>query len=104
MFALVSDHFFYFGAAAPMLTRRHRDHPIEKRGPGHRSRFTDEFVAGFAAWVGGEYRARVHGRPCAEHPDAVEPDEPCRPPQKRRCRRSGVERSVFRRLWLFEGR
>lgn len=48
-FALVSDHFFYFGAAAPMLTRRHRD----------------------------------HGRPCADHPDADEPEPSGKPLRKR---------------------
>src|SRR5262249_51741115 len=36
MFALVSDHFFYFGREAPRFAQRHLTHPIEKRGPGYR--------------------------------------------------------------------
>jgi hypothetical protein len=37
-FALISDHFFYFGKAAPKFEKRHLHHPIEKRGRGHRSK------------------------------------------------------------------
>lgn len=87
MFALVSEHFFYFGSAAPKLARRHRDRPIEKRGPGHRSRFDERFVTDFVAWLEGEYRVGVHGRPCAEHPDATEPDPSWQALRKRPCRR-----------------
>ena len=87
MFALVSDHFFYFGAAAPMLATRHRDHPIEKRGPGHRSRFADEFATNFSAWLERQHRVGVHGRPCAGHPEPDEPEPQCKSVQKGDCRR-----------------
>jgi hypothetical protein len=85
--AWVSGRFFYFGAAAPKLARRHRDHPIEKRGPGHRSHFDEGFVTDFAAWLEREYRVGVHGHPCAEHPDAAEPDPSWHALRKRPYRR-----------------
>jgi hypothetical protein len=70
MFALVSDHFYYFGASAPRFAKRHLEHPIEKRGPRHRCRFSEEFIADFVDWLERGYAVGVHGRPCADHPGA----------------------------------
>jgi len=65
MFALISEHYFYFGASAPKFTRRHANHPIEKRGPSHRSRFPEEFVTDFVKWLEKTYQVGLHGNPCA---------------------------------------
>jgi len=90
MFALVSDHFSYFGAGAPRFAQRHLDHPIEKRGPRHRSRFSEEFIDDFVCWLEGRYTVGVHGRPCVEHPDCdsfdeMRPRRPC-PPRRQPSR------------------
>ena len=64
--AIVSSHFFYFGRKAiPILPkfRNHSKHPLEKRGPGHRSRFSPEFIEDFIKWIEEEKRGRNAG-PC----------------------------------------
>jgi hypothetical protein len=66
-FALVSRHFFYFGRNAidvADLPMRHLPHPLEKKGPGHRSDFEDGFISDFAAWLEGGFETGVHGPPC----------------------------------------
>ncbi len=66
-FALISQHFFYFGRNAidiSKIPRRHLDHPFEKSGPGHRCDFSEEFVAEFAKWLNARYKRGVHGFPC----------------------------------------
>ena len=65
MYALISDHFFYFGAEAPDLC-----HPIEKRGPGFRRHFDDRLVEDFINWIEGRWAVGIHGLPCVLHPDA----------------------------------
>jgi hypothetical protein len=66
-YALISDHFFYFGRSAPKFKKRHLDYPIEKRGPGYRSiSFTQEFIADFVTWLEENYSVGIHGEPCAE--------------------------------------
>jgi hypothetical protein len=82
--ALISDHFYYLGAIVPQLARRHLEHPIEKRGPRHRSHFSEEFVAGFVELLEGRYIVGMHGLPCAGHPDSegfeeIRPRKKCRP-------------------------
>src|SRR5262245_19405042 len=84
MFALISDHFYYFGANAQRFAQRHHEHLIEKRGPRHRCRFSEEFIADFVEWLEGLYTVGIHGRPCADHPDAeafekIRPRKKCRP-------------------------
>jgi hypothetical protein len=64
MFALVSDHFWYFGGEAPNLR-----HAIEKRGPGFRNKFDEDLVQGFADWLEDGWPVGIHGAPCAEHSD-----------------------------------
>jgi hypothetical protein len=75
-FALISDHFFYFGQNAPEFTHRHLKYPIEKRGPGYRSSsFTDEFIADFVEWLEKSFVPGIHGAPSAkfdEESDACE--------------------------------
>jgi len=70
-FALISRDFFYFGTRAPDLKnvpRPHVNHPLEKRGPGFRSDFTEPFIADFAAWLRSKFRRGVHGLPCGGRP------------------------------------
>jgi hypothetical protein len=70
-FALLSRHFFYFGRNAidiSEIPRKHLDHFFEKRGPGHRSDFGEEFVEDFAGWLKGQFRIGIHGPPCRPHP------------------------------------
>jgi hypothetical protein len=65
MYALISDHFFYFGSEAPQLC-----HPIEKRGPGFRRRFDDRVVEDFINWIEERWTVGIHGLPCVLHADA----------------------------------
>jgi hypothetical protein len=81
-FALISDHFFYFGTNAPSFDQRHLDYPIEKRGPAYRSTsFTKEFIADFVEWLEANYTPGIHGDPCAEC-DQEETCEIIRPRKK----------------------
>ena len=90
MFALISDHFFYFGKEAPKLARRHLERPIEKRGPGYRNRFSDDFVKRFVAWLERQYQPGVHGDPCAEHREVADPE-----PESRSARRCSTTRKAL---------
>jgi hypothetical protein len=86
-YALISDHFFYFGSSAPEFAPRHKE-TIEKRGPRYRCRFTDEFIVDFLSWLEDRHPPGMLGRPCAEYPEdeaceEIRPRKGCRP---RRCR------------------
>ncbi len=82
-FALISDHFFYFGRNAPDFAPRHLEYPIEKRGPSHRSRcFTEEFIADFVVWLEETFEVGVHGDPCAECNRETDTCETLRPRKK----------------------
>jgi len=66
-FALVSKHFFYFGKEAiriPQRYREHPEHPLEKRGPAHRSKFSPQFIADFTKWLERTFKVGRHGNPC----------------------------------------
>ncbi len=66
-FALVSRHFFYFGRNAiniQNIPQERLEHVFEKKGPGFRSDFSDEFIEGFAQWLNQNYKVGVHGDPC----------------------------------------
>lgn len=79
-FALISDHFFYFGRNAPKFEKRHLDYPIEKRGPAYRSTsFTQERIADFVAWLEENYSVGIHGEPCAAPNKGMEACETMRP-------------------------
>jgi hypothetical protein len=69
-FALISNHFFYFGRNAIDISDfpgTNLDHPFEKRGPMHRCDFTEEFVLEFTKWINGTYKVGIHGPPCRPH-------------------------------------
>lgn len=81
--ALISDHFFYFGSNAPKFEKRHLGYPIEKVGPGYRSAsFTREFIADFVAWLEDTYAVGIHGEPCAECDKETEMCDTMRPRKK----------------------
>lgn len=64
-FALISHHFFYFGGnAIPYPKRRFPN--LEKRGPGFRKDFGEEYVARFVKWLESETGCKPgkHGEPC----------------------------------------
>ena len=48
-FALISDHFYYFGDRAINLPKSLL--PIVHKGPGHRSDANEPYAAGFVAWL-----------------------------------------------------
>ena len=88
-YALISEHFFFFGDSAPKFETRHLDYPIEKRGPAHRSiSFTKEFIADFVTWLEAKYTVGIHGEPCAKLDQEPETRETlqflvkCTPPRK----------------------
>ncbi len=71
-YALISRHFFYFGRNAINLTeipKKLQKHSFEKRGPGYRCDFTDEYVQEFVKWLEKTFKGGVHGQPCKRHPE-----------------------------------
>lgn len=88
-FALISRQFFYFGRNAIDISEipdDHLDHPFEKKGPGYRCDFSEEFIEQFASWLGKTFRKGVHGQPCMPLLDL--PTLKCPPKVKRKmgCR------------------
>ena len=61
-FVLVSRHFYYFGRNAISFPKK-RFPDLEKRGPGFRKDFDEEFVARFVNWLHSETRGKI-GDPC----------------------------------------
>jgi hypothetical protein len=67
-FALISQHYFYFGRNAidiEKIPKNHLEHSLEKRGPAHRNDFNKEFIEEFTRWLERHYEVGVHGMPCA---------------------------------------
>lgn len=68
-FVLISHHYFYFGRNAidiGKIPKNHLEHPLEKRGPGYRRDFSNEFILDFTQWLERHYEVGVHGIPCAD--------------------------------------
>ena len=66
-YVLISRRYFYFGNNAikiPIRFREHPIHPLEKKGPGFRSRFNEKFVTSVVGWLNTSYRTGIHGNPC----------------------------------------
>jgi hypothetical protein len=87
--ALLSHHFYYFGRNAidvSAIPATYLDHPFEKRGPGHRADFSEDFVRDFARWLKATFRVGVHGPPCQPHPDLEPPKCPAGD-RRKRCAR-----------------
>lgn len=71
-FALISRHFFYFGDNAIEISEvpsQHLSHNLEKKGPGFRSDFDEEFIRDFTTWLEDHFHTGVHGEPCDPDPD-----------------------------------
>jgi hypothetical protein len=65
--ALISNHFYYFGRNAIDISEipsKHLNHAFEKKGPGYRRDFSEEFVEDFASWLETTFRKGRHGDPC----------------------------------------
>jgi Nucleotide modification associated domain 2 len=85
-YALVSRHFFYFGAAAVPIPARFRNYPLEKRGRGFRRKFDLDFISAFVAWLEDGFPVGMNGQPCKPDPDF--PMSKCRPKRlQRECAR-----------------
>jgi len=66
-YVLISRRYFYFGNNAikiPIRFREHPIHPLEKKGPGFRSRFNEKFVTSVVGWLNTSYRTGILGNPC----------------------------------------
>jgi hypothetical protein len=61
-FALISTHFYYFGASAIRIPDRFSE--LEKKGRGFKKRFPVAFVARFVAWLEKNHNPGKHGEPC----------------------------------------
>ncbi|MEX0727140.1 MAG: hypothetical protein WEB58_03995 [Planctomycetaceae bacterium] len=78
-YALISNHFFYFGRNAIDISdipQTHLDHPFEKSGPRHRCDFSEEFVKESANWLKANFKVGVHGLPCKPHSELKLPKCP----------------------------
>jgi hypothetical protein len=65
-FVLISKHYFYFGDKAPQIPKRFRldpAHPLEKKGPGFRSKFRPAFVNSLIRWLQRNYETGMIGKP-----------------------------------------
>lgn len=67
-FALISHHFFYFGNNAIHIDSIPSvyPHPLEKKGPGFRKDFSQEFIVDFTNWFEKNYEVGVYGIPCGK--------------------------------------
>ncbi len=87
-YALLSYHYFYFGRNAidiSKIPRKHLNHRFEKRGPGYRCDFSEEFINDFAKWLENNFKVGVHGPPCDPHSELDMPKCPPRVRRKGHC-------------------
>jgi hypothetical protein len=80
-FALVSWHFYYFGAKAIPIPRAF---DVEKRGPGFRSRFDPANIGQFLDWLKKQSKQGKHVEPCYK----VQPSCEELPKGNERCKSS----------------
>jgi hypothetical protein len=60
-FALISNHFYYFGRKAIVIPKRF---DIEKTGPGFRSDFSPDVIREIVKWLEKNHTPGRHGEPC----------------------------------------
>ncbi len=65
-FALISRHFYYFGAEAKKMDDIPEKFPLEKTGRGFRSRFDPKVIRDFVEWLEKNHTPGQHGEPCYE--------------------------------------
>lgn len=68
-FALISRHFYYFGAKAIDIPKKFAD--LEKIGPGFKSSFDSAYIDRFVKWLEDRRKPGKHGEPCLK--DARQP-------------------------------
>jgi hypothetical protein len=61
-YALISRHFYYFGANAISLPAKFAQ--LEKKGPGFKRRFDPVFIRSFIEWLETNHKSGKHGEPC----------------------------------------
>ncbi|MGO9702778.1 MAG: hypothetical protein ACLPX7_26365 [Xanthobacteraceae bacterium] len=61
-FALISRHFYYFGANAIDIPKTFK---LEKKGPGYRCDFKQADIYRFVEWLDGQKKRGKCGEPCA---------------------------------------
>ena len=74
-FALVSEHYYYFGKNAIEIPERFRH--FEKKGPGFRYVKPEEFGP-FLEWLKKKYKAGKHGEPCGTVADERKGSAKCK--------------------------
>jgi len=71
-YALISQHFFYFGKEAIEIGKIDKkvlkmiDHSLEKKGPNYRRDFNENFIEHFVKWIEKNYKPGKHGEPCGQ--------------------------------------
>jgi hypothetical protein len=62
-YALISRHFYYFGARAIDIPKQAPKN-LEKRGPGFRCDFAPADIGRFVEWLENRHKPGRHGEPC----------------------------------------
>ncbi len=65
--ALVSRHFYYFGANAIPIPQRFS--ALEKKGPGFKKHFDPADINRFVEWLTENHTPGKHGEPCGSQPE-----------------------------------
>ena len=90
-YALISQHFFYYGKnAIPISKTPHMylNHPLEKKGPRYRCDFDSRFIKKFTAWFERKYRVGMHGEPFGSFENNIGVRLKCQPDQVRKNKSS----------------
>ncbi|HXM21465.1 MAG TPA: hypothetical protein VN948_09400 [Terriglobales bacterium] len=66
-FALVSRHFYYFGASAVRIPEKFSK--LEKKGPGLKRRFDPNYINAFVKWLEKNHELGKQGQPCTSRPE-----------------------------------
>ena len=74
-FALVSEHFYYFGKEAVDIPEQFRN--FEKKGPWFRSDITPDDFGQFLRWLQANYKLGMHGEPCYQ--EIIDNPKGCKP-------------------------
>ena len=91
-YALVSESFWYFGRSAIPVSRVPQfrcSHPLEKKGPGFRSDFSEASVERLTSWFQKTYETGIYDEPCSPIPVLKQGFRGCRGnllKNRRRCK------------------
>ncbi|MGA2774266.1 MAG: hypothetical protein ABSG26_26060 [Bryobacteraceae bacterium] len=75
-YALISWHFYYFGAKAIPIPRRFSD--LEKEGPGFKKNFDSAYISSFVEWLEKNHKPGKHGEPWMKPTDRSKGSKGCR--------------------------